>query len=1185
MDKLQLVKFDIRGLNPDNRVLLEKIPILDKTCPWIIPNGTPYFAEDLLVTIYGQTGAKLTLGVDYWFEGEFPPFCEITGRSICSYIRLSERTLTQNKFVSVTYQSIGAWFVPRNNINEWVYEMHQGKTPIPWSKVFNVPPELPSEFHSHSIKTEIGDWYELTFFFDYLANIYSTRNPGLYEDAEQAIADSFQQLISVKNTQLARINSHDMNYADPHGTTKFHLDLGNLDNYATATAAQDLAGVATNLFSTPQGALVISEYHEQDTSSAMQTGILPVSYFGDENYIPPLIAGSFEGLGSLSASTGVCLEDSGMMMVLANHYDGRVNGLYYTTVDRYKSNNPAITFTGFRYNPPDLVNKGIAVNRIISGSGDKAIMVGNAGTNDWYVALTNGTFNPAAHQFVKCDMTNVRSVYGGAIYNVNEEATLFEMGNYLFLMQPAIQGNIERFFFFRVSKADVRNGTPVTWQLRTVSYTDFDGAVFNNVNYLQPYNPQRNASNEFTRVGPWSFRQPATGYTRSGKAQAWACDLDSFPGQSMLHVMSYSVFSRNGIAIDLIGEMGYMFNPETGAMTLNNKPLALNMGFTDSTPSQRQAYLQDYYGPFSKIGRSGMANGTFLPDGTLYIPYVNDRTFPLFMHRSVFPGLSTLESVLIRGLNVQSIGGQAGLKDFPNKVASPILSGPFPCSLMYDNGGEIYSAVESGSNQRKLFYRKVTGGYQVRANVTNLMVGSVRSRPLTNDIYTTNLDPGDPITQMTGTAASLSAAGVESGNISLTACAWSSSAAGNPFPKNPALRAPNQGTAVITFPRSYTRTLNKSARTATYKGDSFYGLRQADLDLIKSYIPAAYRDSTPSWAFTFHMTEPVSGGLFAGPNMVFIAIHYYDMVNGTARTQLVMCSVGAQPPTADNPELSYLINLTALDKPADVIGAKNLSTSAPAFLPNADSLVTPTLSMYRNGTRYICYNTGVFAALGANGDNARMITFFEAEFSASKFSNVAQASFPFNGADQVAFIPGTGLTDINLFYNNPGEVQTTPPAGGPFEFTGGGASIYKKGADYYLLSSTYPETGWVIFFQEKISLMIQGTAYWMPGGFIDLRDVTPDPGNKTFYIYATIEDNIPKYILSTTKLRRGSALLLVGSATTNGSQVISIDRKKPFVIGDYEMSYTRDGGIIPISTGFPQDEGVFRFLKLSELLP
>ena len=45
MDTLRIVQFDVRGVNPVNKIDGEVIKIKDKTCPWVIPDGSPFFGD------------------------------------------------------------------------------------------------------------------------------------------------------------------------------------------------------------------------------------------------------------------------------------------------------------------------------------------------------------------------------------------------------------------------------------------------------------------------------------------------------------------------------------------------------------------------------------------------------------------------------------------------------------------------------------------------------------------------------------------------------------------------------------------------------------------------------------------------------------------------------------------------------------------------------------------------------------------------------------------------------------------------------------------------------------------------------------------------------------------------------------------------------------------------------------
>ena len=177
-------------------------------------------------------------------------------------------------------------------------------------------------------------------------------------------------------------------------------------------------------------------------------------------------------------------------------------------------------------------------------------------------------------------------------------------------------------------------------------------------------------------------------------------------------------------------------------------------------------------------------------------------------------------------------------------------------------------------------------------------------------------------------------------------------------------------------------------------------------------------------------------------------------------------------------------------------------------------------------------------------------------------------------------IPNVGISDYGILDAN--YLDSNVP--GPYENTGGGAAIFKKGSTNYCTMSVYPETGWLVFIQDGIRVIFNGTLYVMKGGTLDLRDLDDDPRNKTFYIYATIEDDKPTWLVSVTPMRKSGTMLKGATLVTNDKQILTLTRHQPFMIGEFVLSYTREGGIIPLSAGFPQDEGDFFFVHQGELL-
>ena len=1199
MDPIRLVQFDIHGTNPVNKIPGE-VWTVDPSCEWIIPNGSPFFAEAALTVVYNQAGGILKLGRDYFFDGEVPPLCAVTGRSICTFIRLSDEVLKANKTVSIDYQSLGAYFVPRSNLQDWLNAIRSGKKPIPYSKVFQAPATLPPSWHAHSAKTELGDWFEMTNIFKMLTQARGTIDPGLGDEGTKAIERAYTLLKPTKDQVLAKMKVHDKNYAAPHGTTKSDLLLGNVVNYATATPAEDVAGTRNDLYSTPRGLQDLAMSLAPDTSKVMRSGIVPLSRFGGESFIPPNISGSFEGLGSVAETTGFCIEANGTLMMLTNHFDGRQEGLYYSYMEDYRAQNPKIVYSGFKYKPPVLEALGVVPTAIIGGSNNKVIMVGVPGTNDWFVALSNGTFDPSAHGYVKVDMSAVNALYGTQVYNNQMRSTLHFMGDYLILTQFHGNGANDRLSFFRIAVNKLIAGTTVKWELLNLTYQDYDGKQFTNVGSFSPMVPERDANNRYTRNGPWTYRQSCSSINKAGPTASLSTPKPDAAGIYFLHML----FACNAIYIDPVNggvsnvlsvlDMGTEFNPATGAINVINKTAPLSIGFTDTNAAQRDAYLNLYRNWYNYALGSYTASGVVLDTGeVLYTSIVDANAFPAAVGIFRFTGKDTPAKLLGSGLDTTA-APVARADRILAYVSSPLLSGTFPSSMTYDGDGEIFAAVDSVTLSRRLYFRQVTGGYQIRPEVANLVSSPVYSRPLSNQVYYTNITQQDMCIGLTGSAAELADAGVECGSTGFSSFSYTSyAAASNRLPRINEFKSPTEAASnlVFSFPKTHKRTLNAASKMATYEAQSFYGVRQNILDKLKAQIPAAYA-ATAAWTVTWVVLDTQIGGMFKNMNNLMMAvITFLDQSRAQSRAQLLMINPTVEAPNADHPDVHLIKDFTVLDAPGDFRLAANVRfQDVRMIVGNQASKQKALFTGYKDGDKLNVFFVSPYTINSTAAESTRQYMVFDIDLVTKKFSNINAGYSGWSLPDLTTPIPKVGMADYSVQGAYPETHQMTNANPTPYLNTGGAARLLKKTAAdgtaaYYIGPTAYPETGWSVFFQEDVTALINGTSYKVAGGSVDLRDIEPAPGNKTFYVYLTIEDDKPQYIFATKALRKTNTMMRVATISTNATQITSIVREQPFMIGDLLLSFTREGGIIPLSTGFPQDEGQFAFVRQAELLP
>lgn len=1238
MDKLQVVQFDIRGTRPENRVLREKIPLKYKDCPWIVPNGSPYFAERALVDLFNEAGGRLTLGTDYWFEGEFEPFCEVTGRSICSFVKLSDKVLAENEFVSMTYQSIGAWFVPRNSIEEWMREIYIGKIPIPWSKVYNVPPTLPSSKHAHTIKTEIGDWYELTFFFTYLANYYSTRDPNVYVEADQVINESFTRLKQVKAQQLARLNNHDKDYGDPHQITKFHLQLGNLDNFDTATPAQDVAGAAANLFSTPEGVMRLSEVYNLENDNIMRNGVLPVSYFGNGGYIPPTILGSFEGLGSRSECMGICVEASGRTVLIQNHFDGRTEGLYFSLLNDIKTPyDPKVPYrfdyTAYRYEPPVLTNNGVKPNIIIAGSGNDVIMVGkvnpkNYAADRWFIALTSNTFDPSSHRYIETNMANVFAECGnpngngfwssGKPYHWQLKIDL--LGEWVLLTvdaastNPGLYGNQGRMVRFRIPRKSLLDGLPATWELLKVTYQDYDGVQYTNVNSWN-YATKVVSNNLVSKWGRYTFNQqnpPASIGTFNYRVVSLYAKKTNAPNIYYCNWLAYALVSwlvpgKGANNSRTATHMVYELNIETGVMTLVHKQPSLNIDYVNDTAGNAANVDLNKYAPwYGSMVRYHSGATVITPSGEklMSVTATSQELSPLnsiieYHKFGLVSGgeITSAEQLLSGDISYDRLKVNVW-NTRSRSIQTPVPIGVANRWVAYEGDGENFMTqttivADKGAAlpYPEVVCRLVTGGYSIRDEVFNTELSPVYSRPLVNKVYKTNMSILEGVISGTGTAAELNSRGLDCGSMSLSACGFSSA----PYPSyaphttfpGAAFRALNEQGAFLSFPKTFSKQLDVVNQRMMYTPNDYYGLAPSIKDKIRALIPVAQQGVY--WTFSLFVLNGESGGIFQGMNKSLLYIKYPTVADASTDTydaQILMVDLVVEAPTPAHPGCHLITDFQVAARSVTYKQHYALTlrlTGSQVHFGNR-----PFFTFYRDGNVLKCFLNSGMTVYGGTFD----CTVFNLNIATGVISQLGADHAGSYVGDPVCAIPRVGFTKHTLV--NPDTYEagfrdwtSTNVSNDP---SGGAARTMPLvrqdgGTDYYATITSYPETGWAVFFLEDVAVMVHGTTYRATTGTVDLRDIDTDPRNKVFYVYITIEDTVAKYVFSTVKLRKGNAVMLVAIITTNERQILTLERRTPFIVADYELSFVRDGGIIPISAGFPQDEGIFKFVKTSELLP
>jgi hypothetical protein len=232
MSTTGLYEQDLYGTNPKN-LIDDEIQTLQVPGPddyyFIIPKAAPFFADSVKV-FNAQTGAEYKVNEDYMLGHYFIEAMDSIGRPICGSISFMKRTIQGQ--VRLVYRTIGGpWGFSDTEILAELSNRQLNPLVRWWGQIGPLPYAFPPLEHDQPINSLVGS-KEVRDAIDRLAAVIEANAEGTSQ-------------------------SHITNYNNPHRTTKNHVGLGLVANFAMATDAEALAGVRTDLYLSPGGASLL----------------------------------------------------------------------------------------------------------------------------------------------------------------------------------------------------------------------------------------------------------------------------------------------------------------------------------------------------------------------------------------------------------------------------------------------------------------------------------------------------------------------------------------------------------------------------------------------------------------------------------------------------------------------------------------------------------------------------------------------------------------------------------------------------------------------------------------------------------------------------------------------------------------------------------------------------------------
>lgn len=396
-EDVQLYKLDLEGNSPFNKVDHEYMFRRSvKNNNIVIPPQAPFYQKSF--RMYDKTGKPLVEGTDYEFYGIMGKLTQFTGAPVGLFVRLLKDELVE---WYVDYQVVGNFDKISNEILNMLHSIYEDDRYVIYDNIENKPLWFVPEIHQHDLTYQIYGFTDLARELGRIADMQATMS-----HASDTMVTVLKNRLDVyitgfKKVLMDLLNSHIANLKDAHGTDKVAIGLGNVDNIRVATLEETLEGLRDDLTITPYNAGKAAEAAAGRNEKLFPSGSLPLLRYGSDTFIPPTIAGSFEGLGGLSRRTGAIIETDGTLLILQHRNNGKVGGLYFTRCQNWQSQDAIYDFTAYMYTHPTATAAGANLDVIISGSNKYVMVVGDSKKNMWWWCETHGTFNPDRHVLIR----------------------------------------------------------------------------------------------------------------------------------------------------------------------------------------------------------------------------------------------------------------------------------------------------------------------------------------------------------------------------------------------------------------------------------------------------------------------------------------------------------------------------------------------------------------------------------------------------------------------------------------------------------------------------------------------------------------------------------------------------------------------------------------------------------------
>jgi len=918
---------------------------------------------------------------------------------------------------------------------------------------------------------------------------------------------------------------------------------------AVRKAADDHAALQGNVHNDTFTSVGIHSKATFDTllPTVMPNGVLPLSRFGTQNYLPPGIQGSFEGgtTGLQYTDTACIIEDDGTAVYLRNGTDGASQGVFYAFLEGASSKVGVPIRTGRRYQP-SWFPAGTTALAVFNSS--QSVIVGQlqdaSGTpGDYFIALTNGTYDATKHVG-----GIIPKAVGDTYIKVGGEA--FVAGNTVYFYNLTFSGSsmtqpydITVHTLPRATLAAAGGGQVTFTQVTGITTKGFGNvsyAALDRMRFCSKIVSQDASENPMVRqVGTrFSFLQIMYYYSGtpvSAMDEATGKIRTKLYHQSRMVTTSGAPYSGTGFS--------FVFDPVAKTVTLDPFYLSAENTVTDDVPTPT------YAGPIfdgivlDKLASVGPYKLNFAYDdfGNVFKFILTNLVDNLTVQVGRVTNFTSRYAALEGGVAaVASLGALVVRPSFGTAIGSGIHGAVMlSATKMYLFADGV---TKAGTWRRGMVKTTLEGDGQY--NYASIYRGTIKgyepspTRDFFTDLGYTDDDYKAPVNEVTAT--------------------------GSFFTHTQRFIAAKTGVSSVNRlvgRASITEDLSLGAQVSVTDA-----IMQGLGNQIASKLAAQGEPATTQWIA--ELVIPASNGV--PPFVAYLGLcdngnNYVTICPVTVTRDGVGNVTGVSVGTPHTPKYIY-----------------TNGTGVGLAMNSNGILYGGPCTMYDIGTDVfigIC-TSGYMQVPGGSPQSAFCFRYNRPAQAFQHRDDYSQRTTNvYSGGTGRHFVahPSLGFgfcwnTQLASGYSDETTKLNFQPIGTTVaEFNAWTGQSISPQETWTCLASQKAAEGWVVYFSEDTPVVINGTYYVLPVSSVDLRTIIPDASNRTFYVYVRIVGGAAQYVIATTTTAESNLNMLVGTVTTNATQIVSIAAEKVTRLGNFRISATSKGSAIPVSTGLPRN--------------